>query len=165
MLDAVGFKPSKVGSSFGAQDVTWLREIKTCKSRGLMATFHPIWINPEDALKRNAKNGDVVTVYNDRVPYSVVPMSPANNAGIIFRPWRKYDPIIPGELTEAVPTAPYLPQQPPRTPRACSSGFLVEVERTNLEELRKKYPEAFNRPFHATAGPGMQSSFQRRSSY
>jgi hypothetical protein len=38
-----------------------------------------------------------------------------------------------------------------------TSGFLVEVERVNLDELKKKYPEAFNRPFHATAGPGVQS--------
>lgn len=26
------------------------------------------------------------------------------------------------------------------------SGFLVEVERANLDELMKRYPEAFNRP-------------------
>jgi hypothetical protein len=38
-----------------------------------------------------------------------------------------------------------------------TSGFLVEVERVNLDELKKKYPEAFNRPFHATAGPGVKS--------
>ena len=32
------------------------------------------------------------------------------------------------------------------------SGFLVEVERAELEELRKAYPDAFNRPYRADAG-------------
>ena len=33
-----------------------------------------------------------------------------------------------------------------------TNGFLVEVERVNLDELRKKYPEAFKRPYHPAAG-------------
>jgi hypothetical protein len=32
------------------------------------------------------------------------------------------------------------------------SSFLCEVERVNLEELRKKYPEAFNRPYNSATG-------------
>jgi hypothetical protein len=33
------------------------------------------------------------------------------------------------------------------------SGFLVEVEKASLEALQKKYPDAFDRTCHATAGP------------
>jgi len=33
------------------------------------------------------------------------------------------------------------------------SGFLVEVEKTDMEALRLKYPAAFARHCHATAGP------------
>jgi hypothetical protein len=33
------------------------------------------------------------------------------------------------------------------------SGFLVEVEKTDLEVLRAKYPEAFARECHVAAGP------------
>jgi trimethylamine-N-oxide reductase (cytochrome c) len=33
------------------------------------------------------------------------------------------------------------------------SGFLVEVEKADLESLRRKYPEAFDKECHATAGP------------
>jgi len=33
-----------------------------------------------------------------------------------------------------------------------TSGFLVEVEKVNLDELRKQYPEAFNRKYHSKAG-------------
>ncbi len=36
------------------------------------------------------------------------------------------------------------------------SGFLVEVEKTDLEALKRKYPEAFARPFHRDAGPYCQ---------
>ena len=32
------------------------------------------------------------------------------------------------------------------------NGKSVVIERINLEELRKKYPEAFKRPYHADAG-------------
>jgi hypothetical protein len=32
------------------------------------------------------------------------------------------------------------------------SGFLVEVELAKLDELRRKYPEAFNRPYHRGSG-------------
>jgi hypothetical protein len=33
------------------------------------------------------------------------------------------------------------------------SGFLVEVEKADLEGLRRKYPEPFERECHITAGP------------
>ena len=33
-----------------------------------------------------------------------------------------------------------------------ASGFLVEVEKTDLDGLKKKYPEAFERPYHREAG-------------
>jgi hypothetical protein len=32
------------------------------------------------------------------------------------------------------------------------SGFPVEVELANLDELRRKYPEAFNRPYDRASG-------------
>jgi hypothetical protein len=33
-----------------------------------------------------------------------------------------------------------------------SSGFLAEVERTDMDDLRRRYPEAFARPYHVGAG-------------
>ncbi len=33
-----------------------------------------------------------------------------------------------------------------------TSGFLVEVERADLDGLRKKYPEAFSRPYDYASG-------------
>ena len=43
------------------EDVTWLREIPTCKVKGPDGyLYHPVWINPEDAAKRGIEHGDVV---------------------------------------------------------------------------------------------------------
>jgi trimethylamine-N-oxide reductase (cytochrome c) len=33
-----------------------------------------------------------------------------------------------------------------------TSGFLAEVQRTDLDALRREYPEAFNRPFDKGSG-------------
>jgi hypothetical protein len=33
------------------------------------------------------------------------------------------------------------------------SGFLAELEKTDVEEMRRKYPEAFERECHPAAGP------------
>jgi len=41
------------------------------------------------------------------------------------------------------------------------SSFLVEVERVNIEELRKKYPEAFKRPYDAAAGLRMERALAK----
>jgi hypothetical protein len=37
-----------------------------------------------------------------------------------------------------------------------TSGFLVEVERVNLEEMRRKYPEAFSRPYDRASGLSLE---------
>ena len=37
------------------------------------------------------------------------------------------------------------------------SGFLADIEKVDLEALKKKYPEAFARPFHPCAGPGIDA--------
>jgi len=40
------------------------------------------------------------------------------------------------------------------------SSFLVEVAEINLDELRKQYPEAFKRPYHAGAGLRMERALE-----
>ena len=48
-------------------DVTWIREIPTCKVKGPDGyLYEPLWINPADAAKRGIENGDVVKVFNER---------------------------------------------------------------------------------------------------
>jgi trimethylamine-N-oxide reductase (cytochrome c) len=48
-------------------DLTWLKEIPTCKIKGPDGYFYePVWIHPSDAAKRGIKHGDIVKVYNER---------------------------------------------------------------------------------------------------
>jgi trimethylamine-N-oxide reductase (cytochrome c) len=67
----------------------------------------------------------------------------------------KYDPIVVGELDRGGSnnTISEHNTTSKNATGMATSGFLVEVERTDLDALTKKYPEAFQRKFHPTAGP------------
>jgi hypothetical protein len=43
------------------------------------------------------------------------------------------------------------------------SSFLVEVELADMSELMKKYPEAFNQPYHPAAGLRLERVMERSS--
>ncbi len=147
-------------------DITWFREIKTCKLRGPDGyQYQPVWIHPIDATKRGIKDGDVVKIYNERggvlagayVTERIMPGAVSIDHGA------KYDPIIPGVLDRGGAIDTITPRN--RTSKNATgmvcSGFLAEVERVNLDELRRKYPEAFNRPFHHSAGPSVTFFMQK----
>ncbi len=143
-------------------DVTWFREIETCKVKGPDGyQYQPVWIHPSDAAKRGIKNGDVVKVYNERgtvlcgayLTERIVPGAISVDHGA------KYDPIVPGELDRGGAINMITPHNltSPNATGMVVSGFLAEVEQADLDELRRQYPEAFNRPFHAAAGPIVDS--------
>ena len=138
-------------------DIDWFHEIVTGKVRGPDGyLYEPIWIHPSDAEKRGIKNGDVVKVFNERggvlcrayVTERIMPGVVNVDHGA------RYDPIVPGELDRggAINTiTPHNTLSKNATGMAVS-GFLVEVERADLDELRKQYPEAFNRPYDKASG-------------
>jgi len=139
-------------------DVTWLREIETCKIRGSDGyQYHPLWMNPYDAAKRGIKHGDVVAIYNERgtvlagayVTERIMPGAVGIDHGA------KYDPIVPGEIDRGGVINTIVPRNctSKNTVGMAVSGFLVEVERADLKRLRAAYPEAFARECHPTAGP------------
>ena len=141
-------------------DITWLREIETCKIRGADGyQYQPLWMNPADAAVRCIEHGDVVSVLNERgivlagayVTQRIKPGSVGIDHGA------KYDPIVPGEIDRggAINTITPRNSTSKNTVGMAVSGFLVEVEKTDLAALRTKYPEAFAREFHPTAGPSM----------
>jgi trimethylamine-N-oxide reductase (cytochrome c) len=144
------------------EDISWLREIPTCKVKGWDGyQYQPVWINPRDAAARGIRNGDVVKVYNERgtvlagayVTERVMPGAVSQDHGA------KYDPIVPGEIDRGGAINAISPRKT-TSKNACGmvvSGFLVEIERANLDELRRQYPEAFERSFHPTAGPSVES--------
>ena len=69
----------------------------------------------------------------------------------------KYDPIVPGELDRGGANNTISPRK--TTSKNCAgiatSGFLIQIEKVNLDKLKEKYPEAFNRPYSPYAGIGL----------
>ena len=49
------------------EDITWLREIETCKVTGPDGyQYHPVWLHPSEAEKRDIRHGDIVSIMNER---------------------------------------------------------------------------------------------------
>jgi molybdopterin guanine dinucleotide-containing S/N-oxide reductase-like protein len=138
-------------------DMDWLREIETCKIVGPDGyAYQTMWIHPSEAAKRGIRHGDVVNIFNDRGgvlcgAYVTERLMPGT---VYIDHGARYDPIVPGELDRggAINTiTPHKPISKNATGMAVC-GFLVECERVNVDELSRKYPEAFNRPYHHVSG-------------
>jgi anaerobic selenocysteine-containing dehydrogenase len=138
-------------------DISWTREAPTCKVKGPDGYYYePLWIHPRDAKTRHIQNGDVIKVYNERgVVLGGAYVTERIMPGVVYMDHgARYDPIVPGELDRggAINTiTPHNITSKNATGMAVS-GFLVEVEEVDLEELRQQYPEAFNRPYKAASG-------------
>lgn len=138
-------------------DISWLREIPTCKVKGPDGyRYEPVWLHPTIAAERGIQSGDVVKIFNERgtvlggayVTERVMP-------GVVYVDHgARYDPLVPGELDRggAINTISPHNLTSKNATGMVSSGFLVEVERVDLEELCQRYPEAFKRPYHLGAG-------------
>jgi molybdopterin guanine dinucleotide-containing S/N-oxide reductase-like protein len=144
------------------EDITWLREIPTCKIRGTDGyQYHPVWLNPKDAERKGIKNGDIVKVFNDRggILCGAYVNERIIEGAISIDHGAKYDPIVTGELDRGGAINTIVPHNVTSkySTGMATCGFLAQVERVDLGALRKKYPEAFNRPFHLFAGTGVES--------
>ena len=66
----------------------------------------------------------------------------------------RYEPIVPGKIDHgrAVNTLTQRGTISKNATGMVAEGFLVEVERDDIDELRQKYPEAFKRPYNPGAG-------------
>jgi trimethylamine-N-oxide reductase (cytochrome c) len=135
----------------------WLREIETCKFVGPDGyAYQTAWIHPVDAAKKGIKTGDIVKVFNERgavllgayVTERIMPGAVYVDHGA------RYDPIVPGELDRggAINTITPRNTTSKNATGMVSGGFLLDIERVNIEELRKQYPEAFNRVYHKSSG-------------
>jgi trimethylamine-N-oxide reductase (cytochrome c) len=139
-------------------DITWFREIETCKVTGPDGyQYHPLWMNPADAERRGIKPGDVVSLYNERgIVLAGAYVTERIMAGAVgIDHGAKYDPILPGEIDRGGAINTIVPRNctSKNTVGMAVSGFLVEVEKADLDGLKKRYPEAFARECHVAAGP------------
>ena len=141
-------------------DITWLREIETCKIRGPDGyLYEPVWIHPADAAKKGIKHGDIIAVYNDigmvlgaayvteRIKPGSVYMDHGARLDLI-----SIDPLIDrgGSTNLICPRSKKMGT--PTVAEMVVSGFLVDVKKVDLEEFKAKYPDAFKRKLHPDAG-------------
>lgn len=138
-------------------DCTWFREIQTCKVMGPDGyRYEPVWINPQDAKRLDIEHGDIVRIFNDRgwtmggayVTERIMPHVVLQDHGA------RIDPIVPGESDRGGTNNLICPKA--ITSKNCAgevtSGYLVGIEKVDVFELAREYPEAFNRPYDADFG-------------
>ncbi|ATW26807.1 molybdopterin-dependent oxidoreductase [Candidatus Formimonas warabiya] len=138
-------------------DVTWLREIPTCKVKGPDGyLYEPVWIHPLDAKPLGIQDGDIVRIFNDRgsvlggayVTERIMP-------GVIYQDHgARLDPIVAGKMDRGGANNLICPSE--TTSKNCSgevtSGFLIGVEKVDIEEIKAQHPASFAREYHPDAG-------------
>ena len=141
-------------------DVIWTREIETMKIRAKDGyQYEPVWLNPIEAEKRGIKHGDIVKIFNERgivlaaayVTERLIPRTCYIDHG------SRLDPIIPGVLDRGgcINSISPTSMTSKNATGMATSGYLVQVEKVTDEEMenwKKKYPEAFNRKIDKAAG-------------
>lgn len=138
-------------------DINWFHEIVTGKVKGPDGyMYEPCWLHPSTAAARGIENGDVVNIFNERgevlagayVTERIMPDVVYIDHGA------RYDPIVPGKLDRGGAINTITPRNV--TSRNCAgmvvSGFLVDVKKADMDELRRQYPEAFSRPYDYASG-------------
>ena len=141
-------------------DITWHREVETMKIRAKDGyQYEPCWLNTVEAQKRGIEHGDIVKVFNERgtvLCAAYVTERLRENTCYVDHGSR-FDPIDAekldrgGAINLITPTA--------ITSKTVTgmvvSGFLVEVQKVTdqeLEDWKKKYPEAFARKVDEACG-------------
>jgi trimethylamine-N-oxide reductase (cytochrome c) len=138
-------------------DITWLREIETCKVTGPDGyQYEPVWIHPDDAAKKSVKHGDIVKVFNDRgwvlggayVTERIIPGAIYQDHGA------RLDPIENGVSDRSGANNLICPSNTTskNCPGEVTSGFLVDFEAVDVFQLAKEYPEAFSRKYDDGVG-------------
>ena len=140
-------------------DISWLREIPTCKVRGPDGyAYEPVWLNPADAASRGIESGDVVMLFNERgIVLGGARVTERIMAGATYQDHGARTDLIadgidrggnnnlisPGKTTSA------------NTQGQVCSGFLVQVAKVTPEQMdgwMKQYPEAFRRDYSPASG-------------
>ena len=147
-------------------DLTWIREIQTCKVQGPDGyKYEPLWINPRDAAARGIQTGDIVGIHNERgIVLGGAYVTERMKPGVVYMDHgARLDPIVPGEIDRGGAINTITPHNitSKNAVGMATSGFLVEVKKSDMDELRQKYPEAFNRPYDPGAGLRMEGRMHK----
>lgn len=140
-------------------DSVWLREIDMCKVTGPDGyKYEPVWVNTEDARARGLKSGDIVRIYNERgsVLGGVIVTERVMRSTISQDHGARVDAITlgTGGLDRGGANNLICPGNT-TSENACgevTNGFLVNIEKVDVFELAKQYPEEFNHPYDPADG-------------
>lgn len=142
-------------------DISWIREIPMCKVRGPDGyLYEPVWINPQDAAARGIADADIVRIYNERgttlagarVTERIMPGAVSQDHGA------RHDPIdtkLDRGGSNNFLSPPGLVSK--NCLGAVTSGFLVDVDKIDLEEWKNKFPGSFARKFDSASGSIMDA--------
>ena len=140
-------------------DITWLREIQTCKVKGPDGyAYEPVWVNPVDAGKLGLKTGDVARIYNERggVLGGVIVTERIMPGAIYQDHGARVDTIVSGVGGLDRGGANNLIAPSATTSKNAhgevTSGFLVNIEKVDVFRLAEEYPEAFGRTYDSDSG-------------
>jgi trimethylamine-N-oxide reductase (cytochrome c) len=139
-------------------DCQWFREVQTCKVAGPDGyAYEPVWINPVDAEKLEVTSGDVVKLFNERgwtlggvyVTNRIIPHAVLQDHGA------RIDPIEPGVSDRGGSNNLIAPKAiiSKNCAGEVTGGYLIGVEKVDVFELARQYPEAFSRPYDPESGP------------
>lgn len=138
-------------------DNTWCREIETCKVVGPDGyAYEPLWVNPQDAVRLNLHDGDVVRMFNDRgAVLGGVRLSERVIPGALYQDHgARVDNIVIGEFDRAGANNLICPSNTTskNCPGEVTNSFLVNVEKVDVFELARQYPEAFSKKYDRATG-------------
>lgn len=141
-------------------DISWTREIQTGKVMGIDGyNYEPLWLHPKEAEKRGIKSGDIVKVYNERgiVLGGAYVTERLKEQVAYMDHGARCDWIKMGEIDRggAINLISPLGTTSKNAPGQATSGYLVEVEKLNLDQLEKwkrQYPESFEKEYDPDYG-------------
>jgi len=133
---------------------------KPARSRSRWISVHPVWLHPTEAEKHASSTGISSRSTTSVARYWEAHTSPSASCPVwCISITRQVGPDRPRRDRS------WRRDQHHRARNTTSknavghavSGFLVQIEKTDMEALKRKYPEAFERPFHPCAGPGLEA--------
>jgi len=136
-------------------DITWFREIPTCKVVGSDGyRYEPVWVNVTDAERLGIKTGDIVKVFNERgwVLGGAYVTSRIIEGSILQDHGARLDPIVAAESDRGGANNLIAPTMTTSKHALgeVTSGFLVNIEKVDVDKLAQDYPDVFARSFDET---------------
>jgi len=146
-------------SHANCDDITWLREIPTCKVKGYDGyMYEPLWIHPTDADKKGIKSGDIVKIFNERgIVLGGAYVTERIKPGVVYQDHGARVDLITDKIDRAGANNLLSPRGGVSTNcwGNAQSGYLVDFEKLDpaeMEEWRMQYPAAFARKYDPADG-------------